>query len=174
MYNSRNKFKTVAILLSMIFLGSCVTTPIRSYLNLNQTLDKELYASVGSVIFRLDRTSDLPNAFGGADIYGGKIDGGYSEVRLIGGGAELLIFESVDIFKSSMENTLQRYGDLDQGTNNTTVNIKNSDISKQGPEPVSRTIELNLDITSIIAISGHLIKITDFDGVNLRYIISEQ
>ena len=113
------------------------------YLNLNQTLDKELYASVGSVIFRLDRTSDLPNVLGGADIYGGKIDGGYSEVRLIGVEAELLIFESVDIFKNSTENTLQRYVNLDQGTNNTTVNIGNSDINKQGPEPIPRTIELN-------------------------------
>lgn len=64
--------KLICLLALAILLSGCAT--IQNYNKLEQPQDKVLTASIGSTIFRMNKSRDLPNVFGKADIYGGKVD----------------------------------------------------------------------------------------------------
>ena len=55
-------------------ISSCAS--VRTYHTLEQPSSGILTTSVGGVIFRLNRTGDLPNALGNADLLGGKVEKG--------------------------------------------------------------------------------------------------
>jgi hypothetical protein len=99
-------FYTLLLTFSLV---ACST--IQTYRSLDQTAGQQLTASVGGTIFRLNRSSDLPNAFGKADLYGGKVDRGYAELKFLGVNdkGELLLAVT-DMNKSSSETTMDRYG----------------------------------------------------------------
>ena len=52
--------------------------------NLAQSSATELNTHIGGQVFKIDRSTDLPNAFGKADIFGGKVNRGYTELRYQG------------------------------------------------------------------------------------------
>lgn len=57
---------------------------IRSHRQLEEPLGAQLTSGIGGTLFRLNKTGDLPNAFGGRDIWGGKVDKGFAEMKLVG------------------------------------------------------------------------------------------
>jgi len=75
---------------------------------------------VGSTVFGLNKVGDLPNAVGGRDIFGGKVDKGYSELKLIKiEGKRFVHFLAYDVNLRSTETTMARYSnkpnlDVDQ------------------------------------------------------------
>lgn len=70
-----------------------------------------LHAGIGGKIFRIERTSDLPNAVGGADIFGGKVDRGFVELRFAGLADDgRVILRLTDLETRSNETTMSRYG----------------------------------------------------------------
>ena len=101
----------LATWMTIVCLG-CGT--VREHRQLSQPLGKPLTASVGSTLFRLSKRGDLPNAFGGRDIYGGKVDKGFAEVKLKAVREErfldLVVF---DVSKDSSETTMDRYKPFD-------------------------------------------------------------
>ena len=70
---------------------------------------------------------------------------------------------------------MDRYKDLMvvPANNSTVVNVNSSESSKLNTQN-SRNLEIDLNLNDTIAISGYLLRIISFDGVNLRYTISEQ
>ncbi len=91
-------------------LVACGAT-IQNYRTLDQPVTQVLTASVGGTIFRLDRSSDLPNAFGRADIFGGKVDRGYAELKFHGLNEKgEVVLSATDIHRSSTDTTMDRYG----------------------------------------------------------------
>ena len=142
---------------------------------LRQTAGTEHNSAIGSVIFRLDRSSDLPNAFDGADIYGGKIDNGFSQVVFNSAEDQNLNFAVEDVFINSTESTMDRYKDLIAvpGNNSTVVTVINNETSARNAQNLGK-IEINLDTNRTIFINGYLIKISSFDVVNLSYTISKR
>ena len=88
-----------------------VRQPIRTFEDVTPNPGTSLRSAPGGVIVRIERSQDLPNAFGGRDIYGGKIALGYSELRFRGisseGRAQL---RSTDLRVQSAESTMTRYG----------------------------------------------------------------
>jgi hypothetical protein len=97
---------TPALLLAV--LTGCGT--IKHYENLAQLTGRDLETYVGRAIFKLTRTCDLPNVFGKADIYGGKVFRGYTEVRYQGfleDGKILLRITEVET--QSNETAMSRY-----------------------------------------------------------------
>lgn len=97
----------------MLFLAGCLSgcgTTIQNYRILEQSPVQLHTASVGSTIFRLNRQTDLPNAFGKSDVFGGKVDRGYAELKFHGLTEKGELILSVnDIQKSSTETTMDRY-----------------------------------------------------------------
>ena len=66
---------------------------------------------VGGQIFKIDRTRPLPNAFGGADIFGRKVFAGYTELRYQGLTDDgKLILRVTEVETHSTETTMSRSG----------------------------------------------------------------
>ena len=101
--------KNILFLFIFFLLASCAT--IQNYRNLDQQSGQPLTVSVGGTIFRLSRTSDLPNVAGKADLFGGKIDRGFAELKFYGVNDKGEVLLSVaEINKTSSDTTMDRYG----------------------------------------------------------------
>ena len=100
----------LAIAALVITLAGCGAT-IQTYERLSQDTGRELSTHVGGQVLRVQRTSDLPNAFGKADVFGGKVNRGYTELRYQGLAPDgRLIFRVTEVETESTETTMSRYG----------------------------------------------------------------
>jgi hypothetical protein len=101
---------TTLILATLVTLFAAGCATVRDLRVLSQPENQTITASIGSSLFRLTKKGDLPNAFGGRDIYGGKVDLGFAEAKLVGirdgGLVDLLVF---DVSRASSETTMDRY-----------------------------------------------------------------
>jgi len=92
-----------------LIISGCSAT--ESYSRLVQAENTTLHASVGQQVFRVQKTRDLPNAFGKADLFGRKIEDGYQELRYLGMADEsTLVFAFRDREIFSNETTMSRTG----------------------------------------------------------------
>jgi hypothetical protein len=99
----------LASTLSLVLLPGCGS--IQHYETLAQPMGKDLETYVGGTIFKIDRTSDLPNAFGKADLYGGKVFNGYTEVHYQGLSDDAKILVRItEVATHSTETAMSRYG----------------------------------------------------------------
>ena len=117
-----------------MLVSGCAT--IQNYNNLEQPEGRILTASIGSTIFRMNKSSDLPNVYGKADLYGGKVDKGYTELKFKGVKENgNLILQITDINKSSTETTMDRYKPYERNRVNvsasSTINIGENTIPNQ-------------------------------------------
>lgn len=78
--------KTLITLAVMFLLGSCGS--IQQYQTLQQPQGRVLQTYVGGTILRIEKQESLPNAFGGADIYGGRRPKGAIELKYLGLGVD--------------------------------------------------------------------------------------
>ena len=98
-----------ALFIFILFLAGC--SSIKTYENLSQDTGIELSTHVGGKVLKVQRTSDLPNAFGAADIYGGKVNQGYTELNYQGLASDgRLVFRVLEVDTQSTETTMSRYG----------------------------------------------------------------
>jgi hypothetical protein len=91
-----------------MLLAACNPVQMRS--EINRPVG-EPYASAGDIVVRVERTDDLPNVFGRADLFGRTRDRGFTEVRYMGvnaAGAPLFRRRDVDIMTN--ETTMSRTG----------------------------------------------------------------
>lgn len=65
-----------------VFLVACAT--IKQYQTVQQPTGRDLQTYVGGTILRIEKEESLPNAFGGADIYGGRRPKGFTELKYLG------------------------------------------------------------------------------------------
>ena len=75
------KSLTWALCLTVTLFG-CGT--INQHQKLEQPTAAELRAYVGGTILKIEKTEDLPNAFGGKDIWGGQRPKGSIELKYLG------------------------------------------------------------------------------------------
>lgn len=99
------------LVLGIVLLSGCanVRQPIQHYRQFSTPISQVLTASVGSTLLRMNRQSDLPNAYGGKDIYHGKVDRGFVEVKLIKIAGKELTLSVSDINLQTSETTMDRY-----------------------------------------------------------------
>lgn len=103
------KWLAVGMVVLGLVLTGCGT--IKNYNQLAQPTDKDLATYVGGTVFKIARSSDLPNAIGKADLYGGKVFRGYTELRYQGmTGDGKLILRVTEVETHSTETTMSRYG----------------------------------------------------------------
>jgi len=62
----------------------------------------------------LNKQGDLPNVYGGRDIWGGKVDKGFAEMKLVGVENQTIILDVVDISRQSSETVMDRYKPFQQ------------------------------------------------------------
>jgi len=157
----------VAVALVLSFVVSCAA--VRSHRELVQPLGSPLVASVGSTIFRLNKFGDLPNVVGGRDIFGGKVDRGFAEVKLVGIEGETLVLEVLDVSRGSTETTMDRYKPFQRGIT-VTVDVSVSIESNQ-PRPV----RLRLDTTKQqeLVISGVRVRFLEIQPYSVSYSLED-
>jgi hypothetical protein len=101
--------KVLAIAGTAVILAGCGT--IKNYEQLAQPTGKDLETYVGGSIFKVNRSRDLPNAFGRADLFGGKVFAGYTELRYQGVTDDgRVILRITELETHSTETTMSRYG----------------------------------------------------------------
>ncbi len=156
--------KKVFILLVCLVIASCAS--IKNHRNIEQETNEILSTSIGGTIFRLNKTSDLPNAFGNADLYGGKIDRGYAEVKFKGVNSKgELILLVIDESKSSSETTMDRYA---QSVNiNQNVNIGDSN------SPETSTFLFDIAKEKELIIAGVKITFISAKSYSVTYKIND-
>lgn len=115
---------------------------IQHYEQVSKSLSEMHTASIGSELYRISKTRDLPNAFGKADVWGGKVNEGYSELRFMGLTEDGdIIFRLTDIDIESNESVFTRYGISKSTINsNTTANATAYGNSAYGSAQTNTTI----------------------------------
>lgn len=114
--------KLVSIVIFSLLMLGC--SQIQHYENVSKPLESQQTAALGSELYRINKTRDLPNAFGKADVWGGKVNKGYSELRFMGLTDDgKIIFRLTDVDIESNESVFTRYGTSSSTINsNTTAN----------------------------------------------------
>ena len=91
--------------------ATCGCAPVQRHETIQQPVGVRLSAEIGSPLFHIDRTSDLPNAFGNADLFGGKVDAGTVDLIFAGmAPSGEMRFRLVEMNTRSSETTMSRYG----------------------------------------------------------------
>jgi hypothetical protein len=101
---TRGAVARASVVVVLLLTAACRT--IRSHRQLDQPLGYQLTTGTGGTIFRLNKVGDLPNAFGGRDIWGGKVNKGFAEVKLVGIEDQILLLDVMDINRQSSETTM--------------------------------------------------------------------
>lgn len=158
-------FPVIIIITTIVFI-SCGS--IQNYRNLDQPSNQPLITSIGGTVFRLNRFSDLPNVFGNADLWGGKIDRGYVELKFLGFTEKgEIIFSIIDINKSSSETTMDRY------KNQPTIQVQtNVDILSSSPQEGTKFI-FDPSRQKDIVIAGIQVIFTDIKPYSISYFIKD-
>jgi hypothetical protein len=167
-----------------LLIAGCGT--IQTYERLVQPTESELNTYIGGPVFRIERSSDLPNVVGKADIWGGKVDRGFVELRYQGVAPDgKLLFRVTDIETRSNETTMSRYG-LRQSTVNATTTVSPTGtsantfgtvttVAPQGQTQLlgPNTTEFAFDVvkSKVLTIAGVTVRIVGFDAQSLRYVL---
>ena len=164
--NTTTNKSILAIMLSFIIIvAGCGA--IRSHRIIEQPTGQTLSTGIGGTIYRLNKVGDLPNAYGGRDIWGGKTNRGFAEVKLIGIDGAVLTLEVTDISINSTETVMDRYkpfADVDVSAN---VTLGGSSV------PESRVTKLDTAKQSYLNIAGVRVTFTDVSEYNVQYTITD-
>ncbi len=105
----RLKILITASLVSVAVFAGCGT--IQTYEQMTQPTGEALETYVGGTIFKVNRSRDLPNAFGNADLFGGKVFAGYTQLRYQGVTDDgRIVLRVTEAETHSTETTMSRYG----------------------------------------------------------------
>lgn len=135
-----------------------------------QSVSATLTTSVGGTIFRLNKFGDLPNAYGGRDIWGGKTDKGFAEMRLAGIEGSTLLLDIVDINRQPTETVIERYKVFQQ---NALMNIDVQNTINSGSSFRPTRMKLDTAKQRDVVISGIRITFVDVQPYNIRYTIED-
>ncbi len=102
--------RVISILMAAA-LAACA--PIEKHAQIAQPLGIELRAGIGDTVLHIDKSRNLENAFGAADVYGRQTNEGFVEVRYLGmRDANTAVFLRRDILVQSNETTMSRSGGI--------------------------------------------------------------
>ncbi len=136
----------------MALIAGCAS--IQRYETLDRDPGTVLSASINEAVYKIDRESDLPNWYGRADIFGGKVDEGSVELRFMGLNEDgLIIFRLTDTEIESNETTMSRYRVSSTTTENTTsqgtATVTGNTISGSGTSSTVTTTRERPDATIV-------------------------
>jgi hypothetical protein len=161
-----------------IALGFAVVTlglgcgEIRTNRQLEQPVNTPLTTGVGGTLFRLNKVGDLPNAFGGRDIYGGKVDKGFAEMRLAGIEGSTLFLDVTDVNRQSTETVMDRYKPFQR---NTLARVDVTNTINMESEQSQRPFRISLDTAKQrdVVISGVRITFVEVQPYSIRYTVED-
>jgi hypothetical protein len=170
MQASRQRGLVTAVLLGL--LVGCGT--IRTYRQFDEPLSTEQIVGVGGVVVRMNKLSDLPNAYGGRDIWGGKVDRGYSEIRLVEISGDTLVLDVVDINRQSSETTMDRYKPFATAAGVADVDVsQNVYVQTRDGESAPYRVRLDTSVQRDFVIAGIRVTFLEVQPYSVRYTIDD-
>jgi len=164
----------VAIVVAPFLILSVGCASIRSHRTLSQPTGVTLTAGVGSTLFRLNKTGDLPNAFGGRDIWGGKVDRGFAEVKLLAIDGPILTLATADIDRQSTETVMDRYKPFQNRNAAVAVDVENEiNIGPQGSEVAASILKFDTTKQKDLVVGGIKLSILSVQPYNVRYTVQD-
>jgi hypothetical protein len=175
--------KTLILALSAAFLAGCGT--IQEHDQITQPTGKDLETYIGGTIFKVNRTTDLPNAFGRADLFGGKVFAGYTELRYQGlTDDSKILLRITEIETHSTETTMSRYGQTTgsyQGYADGNGNVSGSLTVNNPPQGSTEvlppnTTQFTFDTSKEreLVIAGVRVSFIEFTPQSLRFRLAAQ
>lgn len=168
----------IASLFLIIVLSGCGAT-IKTYEHVSQETDRILTTHIGGQVLKIEKSSDLPNAFDKADIFGGKVNRGYTELRYEGFAADgRLIFRVTEIETESSETTMSRYGgststlNAQRNGDNVYGTVTTYDAPKGSTErlpPNTTQFSIDLAKTKEFTIGNIKVSVVSADETSLTY-----
>jgi hypothetical protein len=143
------KFKALFPLFVGVFLLGCGS--LKHYETLQQPLNDVLRTYVGGTVLKVDREESLPNAFGGADIYGGRRPTGSVELKYLGLGDGTIKLRVLTTDVETNENWRRRLGRQGYATSS------------------SDAIDFEHEPNLPFAMEGYVIEFLDHTSSNLTY-----
>jgi hypothetical protein len=168
--------RRLSILWSTAFLIAATSVigcgEIRTHRQLEPLPSATLVTGIGGTLFRLNKVGDLPNAFGGRDIYGGKVDKGFAEMKLAGIDDQMLLLDVTDVTRQSNETVMDRYKPFNR---NNLVNVDVHQSVTIGGADVSKPYRINLDIRKQqeLTISGIRVRFLEVQPYSVRYSLED-
>lgn len=153
---------------------------------LTQKTEAPIQTHIGGQVFKITRTSPLPNAFGRADIFGRTVDRGSVELRYQGQTPDgKLVFRLIDIEVRSNETTMNRTpmayssGTATANSHGGATTVRGNAFTIRGQEgrnemlpPNTTEFTVDAEKRRELQIGSVGIKIIEFDEVSLRYSLS--
>lgn len=172
--------RAIAGALALIVLTACA--PVQLHEHTAQPMQTLMTAGIGDQVLRINRSEDLPNAFGRADLFGRKRDAGFTEVRFVGIENGKPVFERRDVEIRSNETTMSRSGAL-IGTTSASAYSNGNTTTVQGMTTVfgaaddeimafpAETLQFQVDWPSERAFvaGGRTVDIVEVSGGYLKY-----
>lgn len=160
----------VSLIAALVFTAACGA--IRSHRQVEQPLGHQLMTGIGGTVFRLNKLGDLPNVYGGRDIWGGKVDKGFAEMKLVGIEGQTLVLDVVDISRKSSETTMDRYKPFQQ-RGVVSVEVQQSVTPGSGQESTPTRIRLDTREQRGIVISGIRVNFVEVQPYGVRYTLED-
>ena len=108
------KAKLLTAFSLVMLLSGCAQ--VQNYKSMSKATNTPLTTSIGSELYQIKTARDLPNAFGRADLYGGKIDTGFNALYFVGLTQDnKIIFRLTDVKIESDATTMSRYSPVSTG-----------------------------------------------------------
>ena len=165
------------VLIFAITLGGCAQ--IQTYENLDRETGVQYSTTINDEIFRIHKSKDLPNAFGNADVFGGKTDAGTTELRFMGLTEEgKIIFRLTDVDILTNESTMSRYGSS-YSTVNATSPYTATVQTYHKPESTSRQLPPNAveflfdPADETLVLKGLEIRVLSVSGYEITYFLAD-
>lgn len=159
-----------SLIAALVFTAACGA--IRSHRQVEQPLGHQLMTGIGGTLFRLNKLGDLPNIYGGRDIWGGKVDKGFAEMKLVGIEDQALILDVVDVSRQSSETTMDRYKPFQQ-RGVVSVDVQQSVTLGSGQGPTPTRIRLDTREQRHIVISGIRVNFVEVQPYSVRYTLED-
>jgi len=146
----------------------------------------ETYASAGDVVLKVQRTDNLPNAWGRADLFGRTRDRGFTELRYMGLGPQgMPVFRRRDVEIITNETTMSRTagistyqaagsafvaggaGSARYGATGTTIIPATASVTPLAPDTVEFPLDLRQGRTVTVGTNG--IEVIEATAAGVRY-----
>ena len=164
-------FFLFALIIVCIEMSGCGT--IQSHRVVEQPTGSVLTTGIGGTIFRLNKKGDLPNAYGGRDIWGGKIDKGFAEIKLVSINGTVLGLEIFDVNKDSSETTMDRYDPFGNKNADINVDVDTNVTIGNTPQPKSYFVSFDTAKQKDIVISGVRVTFLEVQPYSIKYTLDD-
>ena len=180
------KLLSLVLALATPMPGYCEDLPVTD--KLVQKTGAVLETSIGGQVFKIARSSPLPNAFGRADIFGRTVDRGSVELRYQGETPDgKLVFRLIDVDVRSNETTMNRtpfsystgtatahrYGDSTMVRGNA-LTIRGQEGRNEMLPPNTTEFAIDASKKKELRLGSVMVTIIGFDETSLNYSLSRQ